>query len=299
MSNLKPHRMRTINDNSEQQGNVEVKSIEITEPILHKLFKKDVIRDNRNAVEYKLYLGDFDHDEYLLYDIYNQLEDSEGYEEIDVVIQSCGGNVDEFMRFSNILRSLFYGRVRTYLNSYGYSCGALAFLIGDCKVAYEHSIIMFHDVSLGVIGKHSDVKTQQKFNEMYFDKVIRDYLKPYFTSEEIDDIFKGKEFWFDTLEMCKRKICDYVFYLGDYVSADEYIKICEDKKFKKEFVNQITTERKISKMDANVLLSEGILKEPERTEDIDIPNEILETLNEIETKKTRKRNSKSKGAKNE
>lgn len=204
------------------------KLVMLSEALSHSLFK-----NKRVTTTFKLNIADFDNDIVKLNKLINKLEDACEGDEIEVRISSYGGSVEEFNQIKNTIDAYFYGRCTTILNPTAYSAGACCFLIGNKRVVYENSNIMFHDVSLGTVGKHSDVKNQSKFYAKYFDDMSKRELSPYFSDEEIQRLLSGEEFWFDALEMCKRKIATHVHMFGVELEASAYIEYCENPKNRK------------------------------------------------------------------
>lgn len=179
---------------------------------------------------FKLDIGDFDHQPNELSEIFSILSDANENDVLEVNISSYGGFAEELQKFLNLFQRRFYKRVYTILNPHGYSSGALLFLAGDTRIIYENSNIMFHDISMGVHGKHSDIKTQAKFNETYYDNFIKNNLKYFFTEAELNRILEGQEVWLDAKSMLEREIATDIMIFGNDMTAKEYLNYCNNKK---------------------------------------------------------------------
>lgn len=210
----------------------------------HSLYKKSF-----NYTNYTLNINSFDHEEGELENIFADLNDANEGDSIQIFIASVGGFADELNRFTNIIRTKFYGNVTTVLNPFGYSCGAVLFLIGNSRVIYENSSIMFHSVSFGVSGKHSDVKTQFDFSNKYWNEYMKSLLNPYLTKKEIELLIDGVEFWFDAYEMCKRGIATHINVFGLSMKADAYCEYIDNLDYRIEFLEYIIKEGDLDSID--------------------------------------------------
>jgi ATP-dependent protease ClpP protease subunit len=132
--------------------------------------------------------------------------------------------VDELIVLYNTVDALFRGRCTTFIN-YGFSAGAMAFLLGDQRIAYEYSSSMFHSYSGGFFGKRDDLLTQMKHEDKKLTRFFRDLVRPYFSKKDIDKVNKGKDYWMETLEMCKKNIVTHVITGSEMITAKEYIKL--------------------------------------------------------------------------
>lgn len=215
-----------------------------TKDTRHSLYKKSF-----NYTNYTLNINSFDHEEGELENIFADLNGANEGDSIQIFIASMGGFVDELNRFTNIIRTKFYGNVTTVLNPFGYSCGAMLFLIGNSRVIYENSSIMFHSVSFGVSGKHSDVKTQFDFSNKYWNEYMKSLLNPYLTKKEIELLIDGVEFWFDAYEMCKRGIATHINVFGLSMKADAYCEYIDNLDYRIEFLEYIIKEGDLDSID--------------------------------------------------
>ena len=204
---------------------------------MHNLYKTE-----EKITDFRLYIGDFEHENGELDEIFNDLRQATPSDTLTIEIASPGGFVSELQKFENLINTTFFENTTTILNPYGYSCGALLFTFGDERLVYVNSTAMFHDVSLGFAGKHSDVKEQAQFDE----KAMANYLKPrlisYFTKQELEQFFNGKEFWMDCYELCRRGIATKVLMGQTQINASYFVKLCESvdefNNFSKQYKNK-------------------------------------------------------------
>jgi len=211
----------------------------------HTLFKQEVdekvqvevVAYTPGHVNHVVYIGEFSEMNNGLHKMFHELRQADNEKDkIELRISSHGGFVTEGAQFYNLIREVFKDRCTTYLDAHGYSMGALLFCIGDAeRVIYETSSLMFHDYSSGAIGKANEIISSIQFSakhiRAFFKKVI---VTPGFLSEEeFQQMTEGKDYWMDSIELCKRKIATHVIVDGEKVTAEEYLDICAGKKPKK------------------------------------------------------------------
>nr|DAU90654.1 MAG TPA: hypothetical protein [Caudoviricetes sp.] len=189
----------------------------------HKLYKKETLV----ACNHRLFINEFA--EGNLDSILNELYDAEEYDTLEIRISSPGGNVLDLQRFQNVIENIFPETTYTVLDNHGFSCGALIFCMGYERIAHEFSQIMFHDWSGWYYGKAADIDKRYEFDRKIFKDWTIKLLKDFLTKNEIEDMFEGKEYWFDTIEMCKRNICTHVMYKGSKLTAAEFLELKNPK----------------------------------------------------------------------
>ena len=212
----------------------EKEKTEIKDELNHGLFKEEL-----KCTKYRLFIGGFNSIDHELDEIINELSKATPQDELEIIISSPGGFTTDLMKMENTIRTYFYGRSKTILNSYGYSCGAMLFLCGDERIIYENSELMFHNISTGTFGKLSDVKTEIKHNEKYFERYMKYSLKPYFSNSEMNDLLNGQEFWLDALEICERGIATGINVFGAIMDPKLYVEYRKNKKTKAELVKAL------------------------------------------------------------
>ena len=168
----------------------------------------------------------------------NTLRSAGKEDKLVVRICSPGGAVHVANRFKTIMKSDFHGRTTTILDPYGASASADLFLDGDVRIIYPYSYIMFHNFSAGAWGKGREILSRVGFYNNFFSKLMQREYGPYFTKDEIEDLFKGADFYFDAEEMCRRGIATKVDVNGTLIDAKKYLKNLEPK---------VTTKKPVAK----------------------------------------------------
>ena len=172
----------------------------------------------------------------------NTLRSAGKEDKLVVRICSPGGAVHVANRFKTIMKSDFHGRTTTILDPYGASACADLFLDGDVRIIYPYSYIMFHNFSAGAWGKGREILSRVGFYNNFFSKLMQRDYGPYFTKDEIEDLFKGADFYFDAEGMCRRGIATKVDVNGTLIDAKKYLKSLEPKAITKKPATKKTTK---------------------------------------------------------
>ncbi len=185
---------------------------------------------------YRVYIGKFSEKNKGLHPIFDELKKAQQGDSLELVINSPGGALQEGMLFYNIIQQKFYNKVTTFLDNYGFSMGALLFCMGNKRVIYPYSQLMFHTYSHGANGKGNSVKARLKYSRKIIESFLEELIveKGFLTKKEYQDMLIGKDFWMDAKELCKRKIATHVIANGKEMTAKEYLKeLKNQKKLKK------------------------------------------------------------------
>lgn len=237
----------------------------------HTLFIKqedgETIKISPDFKRYSLYLTDFAEDSRGLHEAYNVLRYAEENDILEVRISSNGGYVNEGMILHNIINELFEDRCITVLDPMGYSMGALAFCMGDYRLVYETSEIMFHNYSTGLWGKGNEILAHMKHTDKslknFFDSVVIGL-----TDDEKAALYSGSDFWFNAREMCQRGIATSVCVGPHVFDADQYI----------ELLKRMGKEAKAKGIKKRI----KTLKEAKKIYGIDVVTPYIDELNEQE-----------------
>lgn len=185
----------------------------------HTLFAQQVEVVNHN----RLFIDDLVHEGVDIHDILNRLHMSTELDTLEIRINSNGGAVKYGQQFINVIKDKFQDRCVTILDADAYSMAAVLFMSGDQRVIYPHSVMMVHDVSMHLGGKVSESKRQMDTFLPVFNAYFKNIFGDTMTDEEIQDMFEGKDFWFNAIDMCERGMADYVIVNGINTSAADYL----------------------------------------------------------------------------
>ncbi len=208
----------------------------------HVLYKKVVPKwriDNPPINEVTMYLSTFEENKVNLAAILNDLNELDSEDLIKLRINSPGGLLNEGKSLINAFHDTG-AFITTELMSDAASMAAIIFCIGNKRVIYENSTIMFHTFSSGYMGKGQEMEAYTKHSSKNNDAFFRAHIVG-MSEEEIQKMTDGKDFWFNAKEMCKRGIATHVVVHGLSIPAKRYLKLL--KKVKKEAKKAYPKER--------------------------------------------------------
>jgi len=196
--------------------------------------------------QYRVYIEDFHGIKKGLHFIFNELRKAKDNDLLELRISSGGGSILEGQQFFNMILEKFSGGTTTYLDNHGYSMGALLFCMGDTRVIYPYSDIMFHDYSHGTAGKGGDIKNYvqhtSKIMEVFFHDLL--VVQEFFSEEELERMLSGSDFWMDAKEMCERGIATHVV-VGDLeITAKEFLKGLKKQKREEKKRKKVQAKKK-------------------------------------------------------
>ena len=143
-------------------------------------FIENLFEQQLPFTKYKLFLGDFIEEGTGNHKIFNTIQKAQPEDFVEIHVSSYGGEYGELIELYNSLNHINY--ITTFLN-YGYSAGALAFLLGHERIVYEYSEFMIHSYSTGAGGKRDDFLTHIEFQDKQITNFFNKILKPYFSKK--------------------------------------------------------------------------------------------------------------------
>jgi len=193
---------------------------------VHSMFTNKNVTTVQN---FRVFVNSFTESGNDIHGIWNNLLNAGSNDTLELRIASPGGYVTECQNFINIMRNKFKDRTTTYIDSHASSAGAITFLAGDKRVIYENSRIMIHNYAGGYSGEYKKMKTRIDFDEKHIIGFLKSIIRPkashkFLSKKEFKEMVNGKEFWFRTDEMAKRKICTHVIVDGEEMTAKQYLK---------------------------------------------------------------------------
>ena len=175
-----------------------------------------IIRDSyknnievHNKLEYmpKIYTIKFWHEfssDATLYNSYFEVL-NKAREEDDIIFyfNSCGGSCSTLNLFINALRRCKSRNVTAVVN-YAASAAALLALYCDNIILNTNSTLMLHDFSTFVLGKSQEVEADLIHTKENIHKLMRYICQKVLSEEEIEQMFNGKDFYFNEKEVMER-----------------------------------------------------------------------------------------------
>lgn len=177
-----------------------------TELMLLPQLNLEKIPSYKQIVQVSLYhyyiIGSIDGPEKYM-DLIHTLKTVEEHDTIFIYINSYGGNLYTAIQLINAIRNC-NGTVITCLEGEVISAATLIFLAGHKHVINDSGSFMVHKYSHTVEGKGSDVASQVKFTERYFEELAHKIYSDLMEKEEIEQMLDGKDFWFSSQEVFDR-----------------------------------------------------------------------------------------------
>jgi ATP-dependent protease ClpP protease subunit len=192
---------------------------------------------------FRIFISAFSENKKGLHAVFNELRKADTYDRLELRINSDGGSVTEGQQFFNIILEKFSDSTTTFLDNHGYSMGALLFCMGQQRIIYPYSELMFHNYTHGVWGKGDNVKSHVKHTSKSLSAFFKDVIvsQGFLNKKEFKEMLLGKDFWMDSDEMCERGIATHVVIYGETITAKKYLKML--KKDNKEEVESKATPK--------------------------------------------------------
>lgn len=191
---------------------------------------------------FRVFISAFSEDKKGLHAVFNELRKADTYDHLELRINSDGGSVTEGQQFFNIILEKFCENTTTFLDNHGYSMGALLFCMGQRRVVYPYSELMFHNYTHGVWGKGENVKNHVKHTARSLTAFFKDVIvsQEFLTKKEFKEMLLGKDFWMDCEEMCRRGIATHVVIWNETITVKQYLKLLKKEK-------KVNSEKKVKK----------------------------------------------------
>ena len=133
----------------------------------------------------------------------NLLETASENDCIHLYINTHGGRKDTMIEIISAMRKT-KAHLIGEITSNCMSAGTFIFLTCDEFIINEHIEFMAHDASWGTGGKRSDISETVTFKDKVLSSMIETCYEGFFTSDEIERILDGKEYWLEASEVADR-----------------------------------------------------------------------------------------------
>jgi len=198
--------------------------------------QKNIVEIRAKHKVYTIYIERFKELKRGLHLVLNELRTAGSDDKLEIRINSAGGFVNEGKQFYNLMNEKFHNRTITYLDNHGYSMGALLFCMGDKRVIYPYSDLMFHNYSGGAGGKGGEIISRVEHTDAHIKAFFRKVIveQGFLTDGEFEKMLIGQDFWMGSKELCERKIATHVVYKGKEIKAKKYLKLLKNEEKLKE-----------------------------------------------------------------
>ena len=136
-------------------------------------------------------------------DLLNTLRSASEADEIHIHINSPGGQVYTAVQIVNAIENC-KGTVIGIIESACDSAAIIVFLACDGWCIEDNTLSLFHQYSAGFYGEGHKVKSQIEATDKWIAQLNRHYYSDFLTEDELELMFNGKDYWFNSDEMRER-----------------------------------------------------------------------------------------------
>lgn len=131
------------------------------------------------------------------------LNDMQECDSLDIYLNSGGGRLDTAMAIIAGINNT-EGNVTVISNGMAASAAGIILLQSPNIVITPISQFMAHNASFFTGGKVGEIESNVTFSKKYIDRLLDDTYSGFMTEEEIKDLKKGVDFYFDSEEIIDR-----------------------------------------------------------------------------------------------
>lgn len=135
--------------------------------------------------------------------VLQKLHSLEEGDHADIIINTSGGNLQSAISIINAIR-FCQGRVTGVLNNEAASAGSLIALACPNLLVAPNSTLMIHSYSYGNFGKSNELLSNIHYFDDQIKKLMKELYAGFLTDKELEAVFEGKDFYFDTQEIIRR-----------------------------------------------------------------------------------------------
>jgi ATP-dependent protease ClpP protease subunit len=137
------------------------------------------------------------------YDLFAALRSCPDNSIINMFINSPGGDLFTAVQLINAMRDS-KANITCILDGVGHSGASCIFLSGDNFIVKDGAAMLCHFYSGGASGKGNEIVSSVNFHNDYVKKFFIRMYSGFMTLKELDQMFEGKDFWFDKNEIIAR-----------------------------------------------------------------------------------------------
>lgn len=124
-------------------------------------------------------------------------------DEVTIILNTPGGILDSTISIINAMRYC-PGEVTCVIDNFAGSAGSLIALASPRLIIAPNATMFIHNYSAGAAGKGGDIMNQVNFNDTQIRKLMTEIYQGFLTKAELDQLFLGRDFWFDSDEIAQR-----------------------------------------------------------------------------------------------
>jgi len=125
------------------------------------------------------------------------------HDQVQVIVNTYGGSFDGIVALINAVQNT---PAEVYCEIEGKACSAGSIFALACPnlSVGKYSSMMIHPSSFGSSGFQGNVIAHSTFIDNEVKRLYKDVYADFLTEKELEDVFLGKEFWFDYEEITRR-----------------------------------------------------------------------------------------------
>ena len=208
------------------------------------MFKKE---QNKGKIMIYHDIGDSYWDEYGSREFSEEIEALGDVDEIDVYINSDGGEVSAATAIYSQLRA-HKAKINTYVDGIAASAASLIFMAGDRRIMREASILMIHNPGMFAYGNSQKLRTTADFLDKLKEAVLTAYNRAEISEEEISKMMDD-ETWLTAVDALEKGFATEIDNFGEVVVLevnnnvlmvkDTKIDVSKHKKFNNFYMKNI------------------------------------------------------------
>ena len=156
------------------------------------------------GIIYDIYLtNEITHSSYEYNDLLLTLRRCHEEDDIQIYINSGGGALPTTFQIINAMGQC-KAPITTILDGNAHSAASLLFLSGNAFVFSDSSAMLCHYFTTGIHGKGHEVSDYITFAEEHYKQLFKNIYNHFLTEKELEEMFTGKDFWFNYKQIEKR-----------------------------------------------------------------------------------------------
>lgn len=135
--------------------------------------------------------------------VVNRMIDMQEDENVNVIINSVGGNIDGMISMLTAIESC-PANVTTYIEGACHSAVSIIALNSPNVAVGKYAHMLIHNASGGFGGKFNEIGNEWDFNKKFLEKIFMESYKYFLTDKEIENVLKGIDIWLDSDQISER-----------------------------------------------------------------------------------------------
>lgn len=218
-------------------------------------------------------------DEVSSYTLSKQLKELTDVDEINIYINSYGGEVAEGLAIYNCLKR-HNAKINTYVDGFACSIASVIFMAGDNRYMSNTSLLMIHNAWTYTMGNADELRKQAEDLDTITQASINAYMDHVNISEEELSNLLDNETWLDSSSALEKGFASELITVEDKQVASQSVRMAINQKLLQD-INKPEPKNDISKEEINSMIKTEITKILEQKEEPEEPKEESPKENKI------------------